>query len=130
MRMGGVMKKAVICLLLAAAGSAHAQGTGPFCVHVTNLKQCFYYSVESCQDAARFAYGLCAPNEAAPARPSVQTHQFSPLGAMNHVSQAGEAGRQRGLERRANADDGIAAWEKIAADAEADQKAKLEAGEK
>lgn len=42
--------------------SAFANGTAPFCVYSSGDPQCYYYTTQSCQSAARSLNGMCGPN--------------------------------------------------------------------
>lgn len=56
------MKPWIGVALLALAPPALATGTAPLCVYSSGTPQCFYYSVDSCQSAARTLGGTCSPN--------------------------------------------------------------------
>lgn len=91
------------CLLLAASIASAQQA--PFCL-VSNdgLRQCFYYSLDACRQAAATLGGLCAAsssgrNLSRPAAPAY-VQQFNLLDATRQVQEAGDAGRREGERRR------------------------------
>ena len=90
------MKLKLATCLLAITIPAQATGNAPFCVFRTGLQQCFYYSVESCQSAARTLGGMCSPNQNQDKQPAaVQLQHPDFVGAMRE-------GQERGArERRA-----------------------------
>lgn len=85
--------------LLLLAQPAVATGDAPFCIYSGAAPaQCFYYSVDSCQSAARTLGGMCSPNQVqarqAPAT-TTDLHRPNILGAL-------QEGQERGArERRA-----------------------------
>lgn len=55
--------KALIFSLALIPAPAFALGDAPFCIYSNDgLQQCYYYSIDACQQAVRSLGGMCAPN--------------------------------------------------------------------
>lgn len=96
--------------LLFIAMPAWANGQAPFCVYSNGPPQCFHYSVQSCQDAARAFNGMCGANPASqqpggvvrPVSP-VPAPRFDPMESMRYIQQRGDEGMRLGMEQREHA---------------------------
>ncbi|MEP6906705.1 MAG: hypothetical protein ABI858_01805 [Pseudoxanthomonas sp.] len=95
------MRKLGWFLVLAfASGSALAQA--PFCVVTSGVTNCFYYDVQSCQQAARSMNGLCSANPQAgqprASQPAPQPSVVAPI--YFDTAEAGRKGYEAGVQRR------------------------------
>ena len=84
--------------LLFISGSAIAAGPAPFCVYGNMATQCYYYDVQSCQNAARSLGGMCVPSSALQ---DAQGYQRPAQGVRSaDLFTAGQEGAQAGRDAR------------------------------
>lgn len=96
--------KAIIALMFVFAAGA-AQAAAPFCVVSNAGSQCYYYDLNSCQQAARTMQGLCTANvQQNPSPPPIQVQPRNPSAVQQmqlpDFFEAARKGEEAGIQRR------------------------------